>query len=61
MISGARSLYAIFPWGRLQPADIVVILGFVKKQGKPNAKTSKDLGNMAKWRYEKTNICQRIN
>jgi len=35
MIGGARSLYAIFQWGRLQPSDIVVILGFVKKKGKP--------------------------
>jgi hypothetical protein len=35
MISGARSLYAIFQWGRLQPPEIVVILGFVKKNGQP--------------------------
>lgn len=35
MISGARSLYAIYQWGRLQPPQVVVILGFVKKNGKP--------------------------
>jgi len=35
MISGARSLYAIFQWGRLQPPEIVVTLGFVKKDGQP--------------------------
>lgn len=35
MLSGAHSLYAIFQWGRLQPPEIVVILGFVKKNGKP--------------------------
>lgn len=35
MISGARSLYAIAQWGRLQPAEIGVILGFVDKNGKP--------------------------
>ena len=35
MLSGARSLYAIFQWGRLQPPDIVITLGFVKKDGKP--------------------------
>ena len=35
MISGARSLYAIFQWGRLQPLEIVVTLGFVKKNGEP--------------------------
>jgi hypothetical protein len=35
MISGARSLYAIFQWGRLQPPQIVLILGFVKKDRKP--------------------------
>ena len=34
MISGARSLYAIFQWGRLQPPEIALILGFVKKDGK---------------------------
>lgn len=33
MISGARSLYAIFQWGRLQPPEIVITLGFVKKNG----------------------------
>ena len=35
MISGARSLYAIFQWGRLQPPEIVIILGFMKKNGQP--------------------------
>jgi len=35
MISGARSLYAISQWGRLQTPGIVIILGFVKKNGKP--------------------------
>jgi hypothetical protein len=35
MISGARSLYAIFQWGRLQPPEVVITLGFVKKNGKP--------------------------
>jgi DDE_Tnp_1-associated len=33
MISGARSLYAIFQWGRLQPPEVVITLGFVKKNG----------------------------
>ncbi len=33
MISGARSLYAIFQWGRLQPAEVAIILGFVNKNG----------------------------
>ena len=35
MISGARSLYAIFQWGRLQPPPIVIALGFVEKNGEP--------------------------
>jgi len=35
MLSGARSLYAICQWGRLQPPSVVVILGFVHKNGKP--------------------------
>ncbi len=35
MISGARSLYAIFQWGRLQPPSVVLILGFTKKNGQP--------------------------
>jgi hypothetical protein len=33
MISGARSLYAIFQWGRLQPPKIVITLGFVDQNG----------------------------
>jgi len=33
MICGARSLYAIFQWGRLQPPNIVETLGFTKKNG----------------------------
>ena len=33
MLSGARSLYAIFQWGRLQPSSVVLILGFVDKNG----------------------------
>lgn len=35
MICGARSLYAIYQWGRLQPPEVVTTLGFVKKNGKP--------------------------
>jgi hypothetical protein len=35
MISGARSLYAIFQWGRLQPPRSVITLGFVDKNGQP--------------------------
>ena len=35
MISGARSLYAIFQWGRLQPPQIVITLGFVDANGQP--------------------------
>lgn len=33
MICGARSLYAIYQWGRLQPPGVVITLGFVKKNG----------------------------
>ena len=35
MLCGARSLYAIFQWGRLQPPEIVVTLGFIKRDGQP--------------------------
>ena len=35
MLSGARSLYAIFQWGRLQPPAIVTILGFTRQNGQP--------------------------
>jgi hypothetical protein len=35
MISGARSLYAIYQWGRLQPPQVVITLGFTKKNGEP--------------------------
>lgn len=35
MISGARSLYAISQWGRLQPPSVVLILGFTQKNGQP--------------------------
>jgi len=28
MISGVRSLYAIFQWGRLQPNEVVITLGY---------------------------------
>jgi hypothetical protein len=35
MLCGARSLYAIFQWGRLQPTSTAVILGFTKKNGEP--------------------------
>jgi hypothetical protein len=35
MISGARSLYAIYQWGRLQPPQVVITLGCVKKNGEP--------------------------
>jgi hypothetical protein len=35
MLSGARSLYAIFQWGRLQPPAIVIILGFSRQNGQP--------------------------
>jgi hypothetical protein len=34
MLSGARSLYAISQWGRIQPPEIVEVLGFVKRNGK---------------------------
>lgn len=30
MLSGARSLYAIAQWGRLQPAEVVQALGFTR-------------------------------
>jgi hypothetical protein len=30
MLSGARSLYAIFQWGRLQPPEVVRALGFTR-------------------------------
>jgi hypothetical protein len=30
MLSGARSLYAIFQWGRLQEPDVVRALGFTR-------------------------------
>ena len=39
MISGARSLYAIFQWGRLQSLETVRILGFKKKKKSKEAKT----------------------
>jgi hypothetical protein len=32
MLSGARSLYAIAQWGRLQSPDVVGALGFTRKQ-----------------------------
>jgi hypothetical protein len=32
MLSGARSLYAIAQWGRLQPAAVVEALGFTRDQ-----------------------------
>jgi hypothetical protein len=35
MLSGARSLYAISQWGRLQPPQVVLALGFVQKNGMP--------------------------
>jgi len=35
MLSGARSLYAICQWGRLQPPQVVVALGFITKNGQP--------------------------
>jgi len=31
MRSGARSLYAIAPWGREQPVEVVIALGFVRR------------------------------
>ena len=31
MLSGARSLYAISQWGRIQPPEIAAILGFTRK------------------------------
>lgn len=30
MLSGARSVYAIFQWGRLQPPEVVRALGFTR-------------------------------
>jgi hypothetical protein len=39
MIAGARSLYAIFQWGRLQSPQTVEILGFKKKPKDQEAKT----------------------
>lgn len=35
MLSGARSLYAICQWGRLQSPQVAVALGFVTKNGQP--------------------------
>lgn len=32
MLSGARSLYAIFQWGRLQEPEVVQSLGFTKEK-----------------------------
>ena len=32
MLSGARSLYAIWQWGRLQPPDVVRALGFSRER-----------------------------
>ena len=32
MLSGARSLYAVAQWGRLQPAGVVEALGFTREQ-----------------------------
>lgn len=32
MLSGARSLYAIWQWGRLQPREVVRALGFTREQ-----------------------------
>jgi len=39
MLSGARSLYAISQWGRLQPPKVVEILGFANKYGKEKKQT----------------------
>jgi hypothetical protein len=39
MVAGARSLYAIFQWGRLQLPETVQILGFKKKKKDQEAKT----------------------
>ena len=39
MIAGARSLYAIFQWGRLQSPETVKILGFKKRKKDQQAKT----------------------
>ena len=41
MLSGARSLYAIFPWGRLQPPEAMAIHrkglsgGGIRRWGRP--------------------------
>jgi hypothetical protein len=35
MLGGARSLYAISQWGRLQPAEIAITVGFMTKNGQP--------------------------
>ena len=32
MLSGARSLYAIAQWGRLQPPEVVAALGFTRER-----------------------------
>ena len=32
MLSGARSLYAIWQWGRLQPTEVVRALGFTRER-----------------------------
>jgi hypothetical protein len=32
MLSGARSLYAIWQWGRLQPPEVVRALGFTRER-----------------------------
>lgn len=32
MLSGARSLYAMAQWGRLQPPEVVAALGFTRAQ-----------------------------
>jgi hypothetical protein len=34
MLSGARSLYAISQWGRIQPPAVAAILGFTRSQDK---------------------------
>ena len=32
MLSGARSLYAIYQWGRLQSPEVVQVLGFTREK-----------------------------
>jgi len=32
MLSGARSIYAIYQWGRLQPPEVVRSLGFTREK-----------------------------